>query len=327
MLRIALSAGEPAGIGPDLLVQLAQQSFPAELVAFADPSLLRQRARQLGLPLRLHPVDWNAPATPAPSGTLVYAPNLTLSAAALTGTLDAGNSAYVLACLSAACDACDMGHCAALVTGPVHKGIINTAGFPFTGHTEWLADRYASHPVMMLACPDLRVALLTTHLPLRKVPDAVTEPLLRLTIDILHGSLQQFFGFRQPRIAVAGLNPHAGEQGYLGREEVDIIAPTLETLRAQGMLLSGPHPADTLFLAEKMSQYDAVLVMYHDQGLPVLKHHGFDQAVNISLGLPIIRTSVDHGTALELAGTGRAEVASFIAAIQTAIDMAERHHP
>jgi len=317
---LALTPGEPAGIGPDLLVMLAQQGFDCGVIAIADPQLLRERARALALPLDILPPD----PLPAPPGALRVLP-VTLARPAIPGTLDKANAHYVLATLEAAVAACTAGRVAGLVTGPVHKGIINEAGVPFSGHTEFLAAATGTpRVVMMLATPGLRVALATTHLPLREVCDHITPQSLEQVLRILHGDLRRHFGISDPHVLVAGLNPHAGEGGHLGREEIDVIVPCLERLRAEGMKLSGPLPADTLFTPRHLEGADAVLAMYHDQGLPVLKYKGFGQAVNITLGLPIIRTSVDHGTALDLAGTGKADTGSLRFALQTAREMASR---
>ncbi len=316
---IALTPGEPAGIGPDLLVTLAQRGFACPLIAIADPVLLGERATLLGLELEILPPD----PLPAPPGSLRVLP-VRLRAPAQPGVLAVANAAYVLETLDTALAACMDGQVGALVTGPVHKGIINDAGIAFSGHTEYLAAATGTaRVVMMLATPGLRVALVTTHLPLREVPDRVREPLLTEIIEILHRELVNRFAIPDPRILVAGLNPHAGEGGHMGREEIDHIIPCLERLRARGMKLSGPLPADTLFTPHYLEQADAVLAMYHDQGLPVLKHKGFGQAVNITLGLPIVRTSVDHGTAIDLAGRGLADSGSMQCAIDTAIAMAQ----
>jgi len=320
--RLALTPGEPAGIGPDLLVRLIQTPQPAQLVAVADPALLTGRARALGLPLTCLEYQPGSPREPNPPGTLWVCP-VPLAAAVEPGRLDPANAPYVLATLRVACDLCLTGALDALVTGPVHKGIINDAGIPFTGHTEFLAQQCAAQPVMLLATPGLRVALVTTHLPLSQVAAAITAPLLTQVIEILHRDLVARFGIPAPRILVCGLNPHAGEGGHLGREEIEVITPVLETLRGRGWDLQGPLPADTAFVPERLAGADAVLAMYHDQGLPVLKHLGFGQAVNVTLGLPIIRTSVDHGTALDLAGTDRADLGSLRAAIAMAIRMAD----
>jgi len=321
-VRIALTPGEPAGIGPDLCVQLAARGGEAELVAVADPVVLEQRAAALGLALTLRPWDPTHPPAPRPPGELTILP-VPASAAVRAGHIDTCNARYVLDTLDHAIDGCLDGRFDAMVTGPVHKGAINDGGVPFTGHTEYLAERTgASDVVMMLAAPGLRVALLTTHLPLSAVPGAVTAGRLQRVLAVLHRELRTRFGLSRPRILVCGLNPHAGEGGHLGREEIDIIAPTLEHLRTAGMNLLGPLPADTLFTPRHLEHADAVLAMYHDQGLPVLKYMGFGRAVNITLGLPIIRTSVDHGTALDLAATGRADAGSLEAAVATAIHMA-----
>ncbi len=321
--RIVITPGEPAGIGPDLCVQIAQPIFPCEIVLVCDPDLLSARAQRLGLPLRVEIFNPQQTAA-AVAGTIKVVP-LKLHAPVDCGKLDGANARYVLDTLRTAVAGCMDGTFAALVTGPVHKGIINDAGITFSGHTEFLAElTHAPHPVMMLAAPGLRVALVTTHLPLHAVSATVTAPRLESTLRVLHHDLTTRFGIKAPRILVCGLNPHAGEGGHLGHEEIDVIVPVLEKLRGEGMQLRGPLPADTLFLPSNLEQADAVLAMYHDQGLPVLKHMGFGQAVNITLGLPIIRTSVDHGTALDLAGTGRASSASLEAALHTALKMAER---
>jgi 4-hydroxythreonine-4-phosphate dehydrogenase len=305
---------------------LAQRPLPdTELVAFADPELLLRRAEQLGLKLELLPSHTDASPRPTQPGQLRVEP-VSLRQEAVCGKLDPRNADYVLEALSRATEGCLAGDFAGLVTGPIHKGVINDAGLPFTGHTEFLAEICRTHPVMLLATPGLRVALVTTHLPLSEVSRAITAERLRQVATILHQDLQQRFGLKQPRILVCGLNPHAGEQGHLGREEVEIIEPVLADLNAAGMQLIGPMPADTLFTPVMLQQADAVLAMYHDQGLPVLKHMGFGQAVNITLGLPIIRTSVDHGTALPLAGTGQADLGSLQYAVKVATEMATREN-
>ena len=316
--RLAVTPGEPAGIGPDLLVRLAQGPMAAQLVAVADPGLLIQRAKALGLPLVCREFSATLPREPSPAGSLLVQ-SVPLVRAAQPGRLDSANAPYVLDTLRAACNGCLAGTFDGLVTGPVHKGIINEAGLPFTGHTEFLAERCAAQPVMLLATPGLRVALVTTHLPLCEVAAAVTAPRLTHIIEVLYLDLVRRFGIETPRILVCGLNPHAGEGGHLGREEIEVIEPVLTALRGRGWDLQGPLPADTVFVPGRLAGADAVLAMYHDQGLPVLKHLGFGQAVNITLGLPIIRTSVDHGTALELAGTDRADLGSLRAAIDMAI--------
>lgn len=319
--RVVITPGEPAGIGPDLTVQLAQQPWPVELVVCASPALLQQRAAQLDLPLTLRPYRPGVAAEPQQAGTLTILP-IETAAPVTPGELCVANSDYVLTTLARACDGCLDGEFAALITGPVHKGVINDAGIAFTGHTEFFADRAGGHRVvMMLATEALRVALATTHLPLKDVPAAVTRECLHEVITILHRDLQQKFAIAEPHIYVCGLNPHAGESGHMGREEIEIITPALNELRQQGINLTGPLPADTLFQPKYLQYADAVLAMYHDQGLPVLKFQGFGRAVNITLGLPFIRTSVDHGTALELAGLAQAEPGSFITALNLAITM------
>lgn len=322
--RIAITPGEPAGIGPELCAQLAQQAHPCQLVAVADPDLLRQRAELLGLPLEILPFNSSSPAQPAPPGALYCLP-VDLVTESLPGKLETANASYVLETLRQATLGCMSGDFQALLTAPVHKGVINDAGIPFSGHTEFLEEITASRKVvMMLATEGLKVALATTHLPLSAVPGAITRPLLEEVITVLVHDLKHAFGIEQPRILVAGLNPHAGEGGHMGREEIDTITPVLEQFRDQGINLIGPLPADTLFTDHHLRDADAVLAMYHDQGLPVLKYKGFGRAANITLGLPIIRTSVDHGTALDLAGTGQADVGSLHTALQFALDMA-RH--
>ena len=318
--RIALTPGEPAGIGPDLCVQLAQQSQPCELVAIADPDLLLQRARQLGLSLEIRLFDNNQAPIPTRACNLTVMP-VPLAADAVCGQLNVANSEYVLETIRLATQGCIDQTFAAMITAPVHKGIINDTGIPFSGHTEFIADITGGTPVMMLATPGLRVALVTTHLPLSQVSTAITSQSLSDIIHLLDRDLRQRFGIANPKILVCGLNPHAGENGHLGREEIEIIEPTLNQLRNEGINLQGPLPADTLFTPKYLETADAVLAMYHDQGLPVLKHKGFGQAVNVTLGLPIIRTSVDHGTALELAGSGKASLSSLQFALQTALDM------
>ena len=319
--RIALTAGEPAGIGADLCIQLAQQILPAcELVVLADAELLQQRAKQLNLPLTLHHFDPQKPRLILPPSHLTILP-IALKVPVEAGVLNHENSEYVLELLDRATHGCLNKTFAAMVTAPVHKGVINEAGFAFTGHTEHIALQTGGHPVMMLATEGLRVALVTTHLPLSQVSAAITPERLEAVIRILHHDLQTRFHIHQPKILVCGLNPHAGESGYLGREEIDIINPILEKCRAEGMDLEGALPADTLFTNKYLQNADAVLAMYHDQGLPVLKYKGFGNAVNITLGLPIVRTSVDHGTALDLAGTGTADLGSLHYAVKTAITM------
>lgn len=319
--RIVVTPGEPAGIGPDLILKLAQSNWPVELVVCADPELLLERSRQLKLPLHLRSYQSNKLTQPQQAGTLTVLPIVT-AAPPIAGTLDIRNSTYVIETLARACDGCLEGEFAALVTGPVHKGIINDAGVAFSGHTEFFAGRsHSARVVMMLATEKLRVALATTHLPLLEVPSAISIASLHEIINILNKDLKVKFGITKPQIYVCGLNPHAGEGGHLGREEIDIIIPALSELRQQGVKLVGPLPADTLFQPKYLQHADAVLAMYHDQGLPVLKYQGFGKAVNITLGLPFIRTSVDHGTALELAATGTADTGSFTTALNLTIKM------
>ena len=319
--RVVITPGEPAGIGPDLGIALAQRDWPVEVVVAASPELLLERAALLGLPLQLIPYSPDAPASPQTAGTLTILP-IALRAPVKPGLLDVKNGEYVVDMLARACDGCIKGEFAALITGPVHKGIINDAGIPFIGHTEFFEERsHSEKVVMMLATEELRVALVTTHLPLKAISDAITPELLRQIITILYHDLQTKFGIAQPHVLVCGLNPHAGEGGHMGTEEIDTIIPVLNEMRGLGMKLSGPLPADTLFQPKYLDNADAVLAMYHDQGLPVLKYQGFGRAVNITLGLPFIRTSVDHGTALDLAGQGKAEVGSFITALNLAIKM------
>ncbi len=320
MKPLAITCGEPAGIGPDLCARLPSHPELPPLVVIGDPELLRARAARLGLdfdpprydpertaPLSLLPAACDAPVTP--------------------GEPDPANAHHVLRLLDLAVEGCQRGLFDAMVTAPLHKGVINDAGLPFTGHTEYLAALTDADPVMMLASPAMRVALATTHLPLREVAAAIDSTRLERVIRVLHHDLIARFGIAEPNILVCGLNPHAGEGGHLGREEIEIIEPLLEKLRAEGMRLAGPLPADTLFNRSRLDGADAVLAMYHDQGLPVLKHASFGEAVNITLGLPIIRTSVDHGTALELAGGGEANDGSLLAAIHMADAMRRSCRP
>jgi len=318
---IAVTAGEPAGIGPDLCVMLAQQPQTARLVMIADRQLLAQRAQSLGLPWRSLPFNpADEPAFERGALPVVHVP---LAAAVTAGKLDRANAAYVLRTLEIAIDGCRDGRFAAMVTAPVHKGIINDAGIAFTGHTEFLAARTRTpHVVMMLAGGGLRVALATTHVAVKDIAQHITRAGLEQTLRVLQHDLSARFGIAAPRIAVAGLNPHAGESGHLGREEIEIIAPLIERLRREGMQVIGPLPADTLFSRERLRDFDCVLAMYHDQGLPVLKYASFGSGVNVTLGLPIIRTSVDHGTALEIAGSGKADPSSLRAAIDMAAALA-----
>jgi 4-hydroxythreonine-4-phosphate dehydrogenase len=321
LTRIVVTAGEPAGIGPDLCVMLAHQPLNAQLVVIADSNMLQARAKALNLTLQTNAYDAQAMHAHHGDGSLTVL-HLALNHQVIAGHLDASNSAYVLETLKTAALGCLQNNFDAMVTAPVHKGIINEAGIAFSGHTEFLAElTNTPQVVMMLVGSGMRVALATTHLALKDVPQAITRNSLETTIRILHHDLTVKFGIKNPRILVAGLNPHAGEDGYLGREEIEVINPVLERLRSEGMQLIGALPADTLFAKHHLSQADAVLAMYHDQGLPVLKHASFGEGVNVTLGLPIIRTSVDHGTALDLAGTGNIEIGSLLAAITLAIEL------
>lgn len=324
--RFALTPGEPAGIGPDLCLLLAAQSQPHPLIAITSCDLLTERAAQLGVAVSLIPVTPAAwPDVPAPADSL-YVWDTPVQSPVIAGKLDKANGGFVLDTLTRAGRGCMDGHFAGMITAPVHKGVINDSGIAFSGHTEFLAElTHTEQVVMLLATGDLRVALVTTHLPLRDVADAITAERLERVTRILHADLVNKFGISRPRILVCGLNPHAGESGHLGREEIDIIEPTLARLRSEGLDLYGPLPADTLFTPKYLEHCDAVLAMYHDQGLPVLKYKGFGAAVNITLGLPIIRTSVDHGTALDLAGTGKIDTGSLRVALETAYQMAETH--
>jgi 4-hydroxythreonine-4-phosphate dehydrogenase len=318
---IAVTAGDPAGIGPDLLVMLAQRDLAARLVAVGDAEVLKQRAVMLGLPLRLRRFDGQTTAQAAGPGELEILPVAT-AVAVEASKLDPRNAPHVLAMLAAACDGCLDRTFDAMVTAPVQKSVINDAGIPFSGHTEFLAERCGIDlPVMMLSTPGLRVALATTHLPLAAVPAAITTRLIARIIGIIDHELRQRFALPRPRIRVCGLNPHAGESGHLGREEIDVISPAIAACAAEGIDVIGPLSADTAFNPALRQETDCYLAMFHDQGLPVLKALGFGDAVNITLGLPIIRTSVDHGTALELAGSGRASVGSLLAAVDAAIAM------
>jgi 4-hydroxythreonine-4-phosphate dehydrogenase len=316
---IAVTAGEPAGVGPDLCVALARRRLPARIVVVADRELLSERARLLGVRLKIADDDARRRA-----GVLLVR-HVPLARPAVAGKLDPANSGYVLRTLEVAADGCRDGTFDALVTAPLQKSVINDAGIAFTGHTEFLAQRTgAPHVVMMLVGGGLRVALATTHLALKDVARAITAESLERTLRVLRGDLARRFGIRSPRIVVAGLNPHAGESGFLGREEADIIVPLIDRLRREGFDLVGPLPADTLFSRQRLKGCDCVLAMYHDQGLPVLKYASFGSGVNITLGLPIIRTSVDHGTALDLAGSGRAAAGSLLEAIRLAAQLAAR---
>jgi len=317
---LALTAGEPAGIGPDLCVQIAQKPLACNLVVIADGALLQERARLLGLPLNL--VSFRPSALEPHQAGHLQVVHIPLKTPAIPGKLDTTNAHYVLATLRHAVEGCRNSQFDGLVTAPVHKGVINDAGIAFTGHTEYLSELTDSPVVMMLVGGNMRVTLATTHLPLKDVAAAITAECIDSKLRIIQRDLITRFNLTSPRIVVAGLNPHAGESGHLGREEIDIIIPALNKLRSEGMHLIGPIPADTLFSPSQLSHYDCIFTMYHDQGLPVLKHASFGKGVNVTLGLPIIRTSVDHGTALELAATGRTNAGSLLTAIEMAITLA-----
>jgi 4-hydroxythreonine-4-phosphate dehydrogenase len=323
--RLILTCGEPAGIGPDLCIDIAGRAWACELVIAGDLQVLRARAEQLQKPLAFIPYSPGSAPTAHRAGTMrvLHAP---VASIVRPGQLDRANARHVLQLLDRAIDGCMAGEFAAMVTAPVQKSVINDAGIKFSGHTEYLAERTGgAHPVMMLANGSLRVALATTHLPLKDVSAAITGELLQRVLRIVDHDLRARFGIPAPRIIVCGLNPHAGESGHLGREEIEVIAPALDALRRSGMQLIGPAPADTAFTKRMLEQADAVLAMFHDQGLPVIKYSGFESAVNVTLGLPIIRTSVDHGTALALAGTGAAESGSLAVAIDLALQLAAAH--
>ena len=320
--RLAVTPGEPAGVGPELIAHLAASSLAADFVVIGDRELLLDAAGATGLLLALEDDDGKPRRRRAPGSMRIR--HVPLANAARPGHPDPANARYVLSTLRQAADGCMDGSFAGVVTGPVQKATINDAGFAFSGHTEFFAERAACEVVMMLASPELKVTLATTHLPLSAVPAAITEALLERVLRIVDRALRERFGLAHPRIAVLGLNPHAGEAGHLGREEIERIEPLLARLRAEGMALLGPIPADTAFVPAQRASYDAVLAMYHDQALPVLKSEAFDRTVNVTLGLPFIRTSVDHGTALDLAGSGRANPASLIAAASMALDLAHR---
>jgi len=321
---IAVTAGEPAGIGPDLCVLLARRRLPARVVVVADRELLRDRARRLGVPLTV--ADYPAAGSTRLGAGALRVLHVPLARPAIAGRLDPANSRYVLRTLEVAADGCRDGAFDAMVTAPLQKSVINDAGIVFTGHTEFLAAYTgAEHVVMMLTGGGMRVALATTHLALKDVARNITGESLERTLRVLRRELRARFAIPRPRIVVAGLNPHAGESGFLGNEETAIIAPVLEKLRREGFALFGPLPADTLFNPKRLKQWDCVLAMYHDQGLPVLKYASFGAGVNVTLGLPIIRTSVDHGTALDLAGTGKAEIGSLLEALKLAATLARGH--
>ena len=324
--RIAVTVGEPGGIGPDIILSLAEQKHTAQLVIIGDPELLEQRARRLNKSIKLSSYDSSKPAHPSAKNELCVL-GLPLAVPAEPGQLNPANAPSVLRTLDLACDGCMSGEFSAMVTAPVQKSVINDSGIKFLGHTEYLAKRCGGQlPVMMLANEGsgLRVALVTTHLPLRAVPDAINKDNLSSVCRIVAADMQRYFGLGQPRIAVLGLNPHAGENGHLGDGEQQFVQPVINQLIEEGLALTGPLPADTAFTQTQLRNFDAVIAMYHDQGLPVIKHAGFGNVVNITLGLPIIRTSVDHGTALDLAGSGKASAESLQAAVSTAIAMSSK---
>ena len=321
--RIVITPGEPAGVGPDLVIAIAQQNWPAQLVVIADKSLLLARAKLLGQPLTIIDYEQDKPAEAHQAGTLTLLP-MALAEPCVAGELNVNNGAYVVQTLKTACEKNMSGEFDAIVTGPVHKGLINKAGIPFSGHTEYFAHQAnCSDVVMMLATPGLRVALVTTHIPLACVAKAITVERLQKVSRILHQDLISKFGIQKPVIYACGINPHAGEDGVLGSEEIEVMIPAFAALRDEGINIIGPLPADTIFQEKYLTKADAILTMYHDQGLPVLKYKGFGSSVNITLGLPFIRTSVDHGTALDLAGSNNADKGSFIQAMRTAIALAD----
>jgi 4-hydroxythreonine-4-phosphate dehydrogenase len=315
---IAVTSGEPAGIGPEICLALAREDFAARIVVLGDRGLLAERAAALGVAVRL--VE---PGAASGDGALAVE-HVPLAIRSTPGVTDPRNAPYVIAQIERAVDGCVRGEFAAMVTAPVHKAVINDAGIPFVGHTEFLAERTRTpHVVMMLAGGGLRVALATTHMAMRDVPGSLSAAGLEATIRVLAGDLRRRFGLESPRVLVAGLNPHAGEGGHFGREEIEIIGPVLDKLRAEGFRLIGPMPADTLFTPDVLSRGDCVLAMYHDQGLPVLKYASFGHGINITLGLPLVRTSVDHGTALDIAGTGKADSGSLVEAVRTAVELSK----
>lgn len=321
--RLAVTCGEPAGIGPDVVAALATRDWPVELVAIGPAEVLRERADTIGLAVSVDRFESGSMPTPSRAGHMRCL-DVPLATEVAAGRLDPRNARHVLAMLDIAGRGALAGDFDAVVTAPVHKGVINDAGVPFTGHTEHFAAQASAEVLMLLVAGELRVALATTHLPLAEVPRAITPDLLARTLRLLEHGLRERFAIALPRIAVLGLNPHAGEGGHLGREEIDVIAPTLARLAVEGLLLEGPLSADTAFVPERRARVDAYLAMFHDQGLPVLKALGFGGSVNVTLGLPYIRTSVDHGTALDLAGTGRADPSSLQAAVDLAISLCTR---
>jgi len=325
MQRLALTAGDPAGVGPDIVLTVATRHNDAHLVAIGSSAVFAKRAKLLNLDIKLIPYSTTMPSAPHVPGTLPFI-DIPTDAEVIAGHLNASNATHVLATLDQAVALCETEECQAMVTAPLHKGIINEAGIPFSGHTEYLCKATgADNTVMLLVNGAFRVAMATTHLPICQVAGEITAERLRTTIQVLHRDLKSKFGIQTPRVTVLGLNPHAGEGGHLGTEEIDIIEPVCRALRDEGLLISGPVPADSAFILDKRDATDAYLAMYHDQGLPVIKSEGFETTVNVTLGLPIIRTSVDHGTALTLAGTGRASARSMLTAIDAAKALAKAH--
>ena len=317
--RIAITTGEPAGIGPDIIASALLQEYPAAVTVFGDVDVIRHRSQQLGLDCQIQVVNPDYPPIPHKPGRIDVV-NIPCGQPVVAGEGNPANSTQVVRCIDQATDGCLSGVFSAIVTAPVHKALVNDAGIAFTGHTEWIAARCkAPLPVMMLADDRMRVCLATIHMPLSAVPAAITQESLTNILRIMDNDLRSLVGLDNPAIGICGLNPHAGENGYLGMEEIDVIAPAIDKLKQQGMNLAGPLPADTIFTAEYLNEFDAILAMYHDQGLPVIKHQGFGGVVNVTLGLPIIRTSVDHGTAFSLAASGQADASSMQSAIEMAI--------
>lgn len=320
--RLLITSGEPAGIGPDLIIKLSQLNSSYDLTVIADPDLIEQRAELLSVPIKINTISVNLSDNKQRDTTAINILPITLKQRSIPGKLDINNADYVIKMLKLATEQCLSGNYDAVITAPIQKSIINDAGIHFSGHTEYFAEQCNNaYPVMLLACPDLKVALVTTHLALRDIPNAITKERVEKTISVVIDSMINQFGIESPTIAVCGLNPHAGEEGHLGMEEIKIINPVINDFISNGYNVVGSLPADTAFRLEQRQKTDAFICMYHDQGLPVLKTLGFGEAVNITLGLPIIRTSVDHGTALELAGTGKAQCDSLLAAIEMADTM------
>lgn len=318
--KIVISSGEPSGIGPDIVICALQHPISGSLAVTGNPELIQQRSNQLGIDMKISVINGSSPIDPHQPGRMQVIP-VALSRPVTAGELNSNNSRYVIDCIDRAVDLCLDDSFQGMVTAPVHKGIVNEGGIKFSGHTEWIAERTgAAQPVMMLASDSLRVCLATTHLPLHQVPQNITRHGIEAVIEVMNSGISKLYGIPHPAIGVCGLNPHAGEEGHLGTEEITTIGPTLDRLRDKGLNLIGPLPADTAFTRNTLSTLDGVLAMYHDQGLPVIKHSGFGTVVNVTLGLPIIRTSVDHGTALDLAGTGRASETSLLAAINLALE-------